>query len=228
MRSHLKFSALLALMLLAFSLVGGTGVGAQDDADVEFKPGDLEGIEHAVARSYTVDYEAMFAMSTPGAEPSMPSGVLFIGGMVLEFDDNGNAEGGFDKLLEELDVNELTLSEEGSVEEYDVDLGNKSAGFFSLEETEGVESQTTIAIVQEDSFIYVISAAGSDVDMKDTAKSFIETMMGNDGSGEGEFNEDGTSTGGLWDKFSGLDEEIVTDLVAMDEIIFPEPADDDA
>lgn len=228
MRSPLKFSALMALVLLAFSLVGGTGVGAQDDAEAEFEPSDLSGIEAGVARSYSVDYEALYSQSTPGAEMEMPSGILFIGGMVLEFNDNGNAESGFDTLIEELNVDEMALSEDEAVEEYDVDLGNKSKGFFSVDETDGVETQTVITIVQEDSFIYVISAAGSDVDMKESAKSLAETLMGNDGSGEGEFNADGTSTGGLWDKFPGSDDELFAGLVASDEVIFPEPADDDA
>jgi hypothetical protein len=46
---------------------------------------------------------------------------------------------------------------------------------------------------------------------------FTSTLIENDGSGEGEFNEDGTSTGGLWDKFPAADDELVEGLIASDE-----------
>ncbi len=227
MRSPLKLSALLAFLLLAFSLVGGTGVGAQDDMEEEFQPSDLEGIQYGVARSWSMDYEAMFAMSTPGSDDmSMPSGVLFMAGMVLEFDNDGNAEAGFDRLQGEFKAEDLMMEDGAEVEEWDIETGNKSVSYYSTEEVEGMESQIALSLVQEGNYIYIFSAAASGEDMKDAAKSVIGTMIDNDGSGEGEFNEDGTSTGGLWDKFPAADDEALAGLVATDEVIYPESGEE--
>jgi molybdopterin biosynthesis enzyme MoaB len=228
MRSPLKLTALLALVLFAFSLVGGTGVGAQDDMEDSLQPSDLEGIEYGVSRSWTMDYEAMMADTTPSADMAMPEGVLFIGGMVLEFDDDGNAEAGFDSFMDELETEDLATSDEATVEEWDIELGNQSASYSSIEEVEGVESEVVVSVVQEDNYLYIVSAAGSGEDMKDTTTSLMETMIDNDGSGEGEYNEDGTSSGGLWGKLPAADDEAVAGLIAFDEMIYPEPEEDDA
>ncbi|HYJ13573.1 MAG TPA: hypothetical protein VEW66_08275 [Thermomicrobiales bacterium] len=228
MRSPLKLTALLALVMFAFSLVGGTGVGAQDDTEESLQPSDLDGIQYGVSRSWSMDYEAMYADSTPGDDMATPEGVLFIAGLVIEFDDDGNAEAGFDAFMDDFDTEELATSDEATVEEWDIELGNQSASYSSLEEVEGVESEVVVSVVQEDNYLYVISAAGSGEDMKAPAKSLIETMIDNDGSGEGEFNADGTSSGGLWDKLPAADDEAVADLIATDEMIYPEPEDDDA
>ena len=224
MRSPLKLSGLLALLLLAFSLVGGTGVGAQDDLEDEFQPSDLEGIQYGVARSWSMDYEAMFSMTTPGAEDdfAMPSGILFMAGMVLEFDNEDNAKSGYDRLTEEFSAEAIMGDDGASYEEWDVETGNQSTSYHAIEDLEGVESEIVVSLVQDGDYIYIISAAGSDVDLKETTKGLMGTMIDNDGSGEGEFSEDGTSTGGLWDKFPSGDDEALAGLVATDEVIYPE------
>jgi len=228
MRSPLKLTALLALVMFAFSLIGGTGVGAQDEMQDTLQPSDLEGIEYGVSRSWSVDYEAMMASSTPSADMAMPTGVLFMIGMVLEFDDEGNAEAGFDAFMDDIDTSDLSMDEDVPAEEWDIELGNKSASYASTSDVEGMETEISISVVQDDNYLYVISSAGSGEDMKSVTKSVMETMVDNDGSGEGEFNEDGTSSGGLWDKLPGSDDDVVADLVAMDEVVYPEPEGDDA
>jgi hypothetical protein len=228
MRSPLKLTALLALVLFAFSLVGGTGVGAQDDMDSELQPSDLKGIEYGVSRTWSPDYEAMFADTTPSADMEMPEGLLFVVGMVLEFDNDGNAEAGFEAFLDDFDTDELSTSDDATVEEWDIDLGNQSSSYYTTEDIEGVQSDVVISVVQDDNYLYVVSGAGSGVDMQAMGKTLIESMIDTDGSGEGEFNEDGTSSGGLWDKLPSADDDLVADLVAFDALIYPEPEDDDA
>lgn len=228
MRSPLKLAALLAVVLFAFSLVGGTGVGAQDDMEDSLQPSDLEGIQYGVSRSWTMDYEAMMADTTPSADMALPEGVLFIASMVLEFDDDGNAEAGFDAFMDDFEAEDIMSSDDATVEEWDIELGNQSASYYTIEDVEGVESEVVVSVVQEDNYLYIVTGAGSGEDMKATGTSLIETMIDNDGSGEGEFSEDGTSTGGLWDKLPGADDDAVTDLIAFDEMIYPEPEDEDA
>lgn len=226
MRSPLKFSALLALVLLAFSLVGGTGVGAQDDIEDEFQPSDLEGIQYGVSRSWSMDYEAMFAMTTPGAEEDFDmSGLLFMGGMVIEFDNGDNAESAYDRIAEEFTAESL-IDDDATYEEWDIDAGDKSTSYYSMQEEDGVSSEIVLSLVQDGDYVYIVSAAGSEVDLKGSTQDLMKTMIDNDGSGEGEFNEDGTSSGGLWDKFPAADDESVAGLIASDEIVYPEPTDE--
>lgn len=219
MRFSLKLSALLALLLLAFSLVGGTGAGAQDEPE-EFDLSSFEGIQHGVSRTYTVDYEAMMAsMSTPGAEMEMPSGLLSVSALVLEFDDDGNAESAFDTVKEE--AGSQLSSEDG--EEIDLDLGDNSVSFKTTEESDGMAMDVVVTVAQQDNYIYLVYAGGSEVDVEQTVKDLTQSMIDADGSGEGEFSEDGTSTGGLWDKFPAADDELVSGLVASDMVVYPEP-----
>lgn len=231
MRSPFKLSALLALVLLTFSLIGGTGVGAQgvEAPDIEensFQPDDLEGLQYGVARSYSVDYEALFAAATPGADLTMPSGLTLIGGMVLEFDSNDNAAAGLDRMVEEMNATGMLDDEDVAMEEWDSGLGNRNISYVSTYEFDGLVTETVISIFQQDNVIYLITTSGSDVEVKDLATTFGQMLIDNDGSGEGEFNADGTSTGGLWDTFPSADEDLVAGLVPMDEIIYPEAGDD--
>lgn len=226
MRKPFKWSVLLAAMLFGFTMLGGTGVGAQDAE--EFSPADLEGIQYANMRSYSIDYSSLMdgSSSTPGVELSMPEGLLGLNAVVIEFDDDGNAEKGFDTLVEQFESDESFT--EGAEDEWDIDLGNKSKSLTGTEETEGVETTIGLTVVQEDNYVYFVSAYGSDFDAQDTLKQYTEKMLDNDGSGEGEFSEDGTSTGGLWDKFPAADDELVSDLTVYDAVLYPETEGDDA
>ena len=59
--------------------------------------------------------------------------------------------------------------------------------------------------------------------MQALTSEFTNVLIDNDGSGAGEFNEDGTSTGGLWDKFPAADAGVTSGLVPFDQVLFPVP-----
>lgn len=221
MRFRTKLSALLAVLLFAFTFLGGTGVGAQEEIDDSLEIGDLEGIQYGVNRSYIIDYSAMMeTMSTPGAELEMPTGLFTLSALVLEFDDSGNAETAFGAVNDDVAGEDL-MTEEG-VEEVDVDLGDNSVAFAGVEDFDGVESDVFVTIVQADNYLYMVYAGSTEIDLQETVTSFTSTLIDNEGSGEGEFNEDGTSTGGLWDKFPSSDHEAVAGLTAFDMVLYPE------
>ena len=220
MRLRTKLSALLAVLLFAFTFVGGTGVGAQEEDAASLELGDLEGIQYAVNRTYSLDYSAMMdVMSTPDAELEMPSGLMALSAMVLEFDGDDNAESAFGTIIDEMATEELATE---GVEEVDLDLGDDSTSYAGVEEYDGVESDVVVTIVRDGNFIYLIYGASSEIDLQETVKDFTNTLIDNDGSGEGEFNEEGTSTGGIWDKFPAADDELVADLIAFDMVMYPE------
>ena len=224
MRLPIKLSALLAMFLLAFTILGGPGVGAQDDAGGELLPEDIEGLQHAVVRAYSLDYSALLASATPGAEPEVPTGVLLLGATILEFDSSDNAEAALTQLDEETDAaGEASLGGDTEVSSIDLDLGDNSIGYSGVEDLEGDQVETVIALVQEESYVFFVVASGSGEDMQAITTDFTNGLIDNDGSGEGEFNEDGTSTGGLWDKFAATDDAVTSGLIPFDQVLFPTP-----
>lgn len=223
MRLPIKLSALLAMFLLAFTILGGTGVGAQDEPTGELLPEDIEGLQHGVVRAYS-DYSALFASATPGTEPEVPSGVFLLGATILEFDSSDNAETALTQIAEDADAGgEAGLGGETEVSSIDLNLGENSIGYSGVEDLEGEQVETVIALVQEETYVYFVVASGSGENMQAITTEFANGLIENDGSGEGEFNEDGTSSGGLWDKYPAADEELITGLIPFDQVLFPVP-----
>lgn len=223
MRFTVKLSALLAMLLVGFSLLGGSGVGAQDMSTPEdsINPSDLEGIQNGAARYYTIDYSAMMDdMASPGADMKMPSGLIALGGAVIEFDNDDNAKSAFDQLKDDKSFSGDLAGD--SSEDWDSGLGDQNKGFKGTEDIEGASMNTVFSMFQKDNYVYIALAAGSDVDVEGAAKDFGNKLIDNDGSGAGDFKEDGTSTGGLWDKFPKADDEQIANLIPSDEVIYPE------
>lgn len=221
MRKPFTWSVVLAALLVGFTMLGGTGVGAQDPAD-DFQPSDLAGIQYGVARSYAIDISAISqaTAATPGAELGMPSGVLALNGMIIEFDNEGNAESALDTMLAAFEFDE-NIAESG-LEPFELGLGNKSTSFSGSEDSNGIALQLAVTVVQDGNHVYMVAVSGSEIDSQQVVKDFAQTLIDNDGSGEGEYSETGESTGGLWDKFPATDDEQVAGLVPVDVIVYPE------
>ncbi|CAN5753503.1 hypothetical protein BH20CHL3_BH20CHL3_01550 [soil metagenome] len=221
MRIPSKLSAFLAVLALAFTLIAGSAA-AQEATPDDLQPADLEGLQHGVARAYTIDYSALIDLAaTPGAEMTVPSGVLTLSAVILEFDSSGNAETAL-ALLQE-DATADMVGEIAEVTEIDLNLGDASIGYASVEEFDGQELETIIAVVQQDAYVYFAVGVGSDQDMQTLVNEFTTTLIDNEGSGAGELNDDATYSGGLWNKFPAADDETIADLIPYDSVIFPEP-----
>lgn len=231
MRLPINLTALLAMLLLGFTVLGGTGVGAQDSIEAEGPQiEELDGIQHAVSRFYTMDYSAMMeSMSTPGAEMTMPEGIISVSGVILEFDEDGQAEDALNTLNDEVNSEDGGMFGEGTeVEEVDLDLGDTSKSYKGAEDIDGQTMDFVVSIVQKDNYLYFVTTGGSAIDVEQVTKDFTNTLIDNDGSGEGEFKEDGTSTGGLWDKFPAADDELIAGLLPSDMVLYPVPATPEA
>lgn len=233
MRNPLRWISALALALLLGGMVLAP-VSAQEDTE-EFDFGDLDGIQSGVGRYYYADYSAMFdAMSTPGAEmPELPA-LLGLSVGVLKFDSDDNADSGFDKLYEELvnsaneslaeDADTGTPTTPVTVTENDVDdIGDEAKSMSAtLEEEDGTYYSYGI-IAREGDLIYLLIGNGGS-DPSEAINNLTKGMMDRDaGEGDGTFNEDGSSTGGLWDLFPADDDPALGGLLnGGDEIIYPE------
>jgi hypothetical protein len=233
MRNPLKWlSAIAGALLLGVMLLAP--VSAQDEADA-FDLDDLSGLQSGVGRYYYYDFSAMMdAMSTPGAEmPDMPplSGLSVA---VLKFDGDDNAEGGFDRLYEELaksaneslneDMGDGTPVAPQSVDENDVDdIGDQAKSISATVEDEEEGPTVSYALLARDGDTVILIAASGAADPSQSAQDLAKGMVDRDsGDGDGTFNEDGTSTGGLWDRFPANDDPALGGLLnGGDEILFP-------
>ena len=231
MRKLIRLSALLLIMMLAIAGTRSSSVLAQDDATAESGSAfddltQLEGLEEAVGRTYSFDYEALMANASPEDFENFeyPEGIQYLSAIVLKFDSDDNAKAALDLAAEELpnaagDDIELTEIEVDGFNDDTLALG-------ATEEDEELGPTATTAIItQEDEYLYLTIgvASGEGQDATETVSELAKQVIDGDTGGDATFNEDGTSEGGLWDKFPDAGSELVEGLVATDEQIFPEP-----
>lgn len=232
MRNPLRWISALALALLLGGMVLAPA-SAQDDAD-EFEFSDLSGLQSGVGRYYYADYSAMYdAMSTPGAEmPELPA-LLGLSVGVLKFDGDDNAQSGFNQLYEEFvnSANE-SFAENGdmgtpatpiTVTEGDVDdIGDEAKSMAAAVEEEDGTYYSYGVIARKGEYLYMVIGNGSS-DPSESINQLTKDMTDRDaGDGDGTFNQDGTSTGGLWDLFPADDDPALGGLLnGGDEVLFP-------
>jgi hypothetical protein len=221
MRAIKHLSVLFAVLALVLTM--GNTVAAQDSTPEgdPFDIANLEGVQYGGLRTYTVDFESM--MASPSADMEMPTGVLALIGGVMEFDNDDNAEKAFDAVADDA-LKSLTEQEGGgNAEEIDLDLGNKSKAYSISAEESGMSVDGVVGFVQEDNYLYVVGVSGSEIDAEQLTKDFGQKLIDNDANDDDEqFNADGTSTGGVWNKFPGSDDDLVKGLIPTDEQLYPE------
>jgi hypothetical protein len=232
MRKLLRISALLMVVMLAALATRMPNAMAQEatpdeEAEVFDELTQLEGLESAVSRYYALDYEALMSSASPEAsgEFAFPEGIQLLGGAVFKFDNDDNAKAGRDKAGELIGTE---VAAEGELEFTEVEIDGLNDETIALEATveeEGLGATHSLVIVtQEDEYLYVAIgvATGAEASATEKTADLVKYMIDADaGDGEGTFNADGTSEGGLWDKFPESDNEIVSGLVPEDEQIFP-------
>lgn len=235
MRLMTRLSALMGIMLLALTIgqsPAAAGAAGQDVSGTEaFDFGTLEGIQEAISRTYTVDFSAMMeSIGTPGPNGEMGelpelTGVISLQGTVARFDSGDNAAAAVDTMDAELkgslegqdDAPELTEIE-------DLELGDKSKAYTASQEIEGQQTNLVVIIAQQDEFAYLTIGAVIDGDAQEVTKGLTQALIDNEaGDNAAAFSEDGTSTGGVWDKFPKADDELVADLTAFDQQVYPAP-----
>jgi hypothetical protein len=228
MRMMTKLSALLAVLMLALTL-GRSGVAAQDAPMAPFEVGDLDGIQAAVSRTYTVDVSGMLdSIGTPGPDGEMGeipelSGVVTMIGVIGQFDSSDNAAAAVERVDEESTAALAEEEDAPELTEAEVDLGDTSRAYSATQEIEGQALNLSVLIVQQDEYLYFVVAGVIDADAQQLATDFTQALIeGEAGDGEPQVKEDGTSTGGLWDKFPAADDELVANLTAFDEQLYPE------
>ena len=219
---------MLALVALVAMEAGSIKSAVAQDGDEEVDFSQLEGIERVVGRSYSIDFVALMASPEAGAdgEIAYPSGIVTAYAVVAEFDGDDNAEAGWEALRTSFDEQaaDVTGVEESEITELEIeDLGDNAAGYSTSVEESGSTLFTTVLISREGEYVYVSVVSTGGDDSTAAATTLAEEMMDADaGDGDGEANDEGVFSGGLWDKFPGEDHDFAEGLTIFDTQIYPE------
>jgi hypothetical protein len=208
----LLLATVMSLPILAASAQDATEETIFDN------PGLMEGIQYGVAREWNSSAD----LSTPPAEGE--SLVYLAGGLVYEFDTEDNADLAFNQLKEALATyvsEEFGMAADAFTQE---ELDDDTFAYHGLIEDGDERVYFKYVVAVEDEYVLVSVSATSDEAASGIANDLIEYMedQDDDVSGLGEFNEDGTSTGGLWDFFPAEDDSILEGLGgASDNVVYP-------
>lgn len=201
---------LVAMIVVMAAVAGPRGVVAQASPeaspDAIAGPVDLPGFQQVVARMYSGDIGAILAAAaaTPTASGTPVPSVVTMTAVAIQFDSEASAAGAYDAALAQLTGPAST----GGIELKELAVegfsGKTNAYTASIEQGEGITLHQVVVITQDGAFIYetiaVALSSGEEAQAIATnvAKAMIATPVG---TGEATFVKDGTSTGGIWDKF---------------------------
>ncbi len=231
-----RMTAMLLACLLALSFLTAA---AQDDLEIDpfANLGQYEGIESAVGRIWSVDFEALAELameeSDEGADPlAGVTSLYYLGALAIEFDSDDNAEGAFD----ELRAMESQLSPEAfgdpeaevSLEDLE-DVGDQAFAIAVDFSSDFFVGAALYSFALEDEYIFAVISSASDMESASMAFDVLDYLVehADDHTGLGDFDELGESSDGLWEYFPDENHDLLTGLVVVqDEILYPEPEDD--
>lgn len=214
--------AVLVSLVLTLGYATSAAAIAQDASDLEAP--EFEGLESGYARLFMPDYTAMFAaLETPGADiPEIDEdGVLSVMTAILDFDSADNAQKSMDM------TGQAYAEEEESDEDIDLTteevkgLGDKAIHYSG---EVGLASQTMafhILVIKDGKQLVIIQIMGGDLEegagqVRDIADFMMDAKAGTD---EVSFNEDGSSTGGVFDRMPSTDDaDLIGDLVPFMDV----------
>ncbi len=236
--THGKFSQLITMRsftlnwllmpMLALAFVRSEAAAQDPSTPVPSSFGEFEGARQAVLRSYiTIDLSTMLdgnGTPCPDGEIFGIKDVVSLAGMIGQFDSSVNAAAVVDRVAEETKADlELQQPIPPTVDEVEVEIGDRSRAFTATSNIKGRNLIVSFIIVQQDEFFYIIASGMIDGDAQKLSTRFAQELIDNQtGDGDSRFNEDGTSTGGLWDKFPKPDEALIANLVVSDEQLYSE------
>lgn len=221
----LTFTLLLSLVL---SL---QGVAAQSDATPAAPMGEAmeaDGLVSAYDRTYMVDFEAL--MASPVGDTASPVAdmdvaammrVVSVTGMTFDSEDNAKAyvEDMTSQIQQAQEAGEMPEGTEiGELEDIDKD------GLIATISMEDMGLHSAIIVFVDGNQVFMIVALDADVEtattvVTDIAKHIVDADVEND---EVTFSEDGTSTGGVFDRMPEAGSDLVGDLPSVTDSVLRE------
>lgn len=211
---------LLTITMLLTLALSAQGVAAQVEApeieSVDYS--EIDGLQSVYSRAYTVDFMAM--MSSPDAnleEMDMAAMMRNISIQGYTFESEDQAKAFLDTTKEEAEGGLTEAEDLGEVEMKDLEAVDKEGVTMTMVmDLEGESIAMTVHMFVDGNHLFMVISTDSDLDASNSkadavAQYVVDAEVQNE---EVTFSEDGTSTGGVFDRMPTSDDEIVGDLTS--------------
>ena len=173
----------------------------------------LEGLVEGASRQYSTDPELVPADD--------PEALVVITAHLFRFDSDDHARDAYGTLTENAAgplLGHPVPGEDGpEIEEAEIDdLGDQAHAVWlsATNEEEAVTGHFRLLYVQDGEFLILVTAIAGSEDATEYADDIARVMTERDaGDGEVETSEDGTSSGGIWEKFPPADDDAIEGLI---------------
>ncbi len=217
----------LTVLLLAVLLGSPLHVVHAQEADAAYFE-SIEGLERIVLRSWMapmLGVPSTHKDGTPIPEEDLgsPSGTALLSIFVYQFDSPENAAEGWQML--DADLQKIMRQDPNAPMTDDIpldDMGDQAKGYLGEIAIGDTPLITTFATVQEGEYVYSLMGQFIDLNGAEETREIVQALIDAPaGVAEETYNMGGTSTGGLWDKLSGIGPALLENSVVTDLIIFP-------
>lgn len=214
------------LLSLGLSTVGAAaqtdGVEAPDLEALEAQAYDVEGLQTVYDRTFSMDIEAMMAspdFDFESMDVSAMMKMISVQGITFDNEDNAKAyiedmKSQMEQAQEEDEAGTFDDMEISDLEGFDVD------GIRVNMDMPDLEIASSIIIFSDGNFVFQVMTMDSDMD---TAKSNVEAVAqfvidAEIETEEVTFSDDGTSTGGVFDRMPTAEDEVIGDLTGVTDM----------
>lgn len=181
----------------------------------------IEGLVESASRQYSTDPELVPADD--------PEALVVITAHLFRFDNDGHAREAYEAVTENPSEALLGGGESGEegpeIEEAEIDdLGDRAYAIWlsATHAEDGVTGHFRALYVQDGEFLLLVTAIAGTEDATAYADDIARVMTERDaGDGEAATSDDGTSTGGIWDKFPPAGDEAVEGLIPFRDTFTP-------
>lgn len=229
------FGVLVLFAALALSGPAGALAQATPDASPAVSPevppafdlSRLAGLQMVVARGYAADTSTLLA--TPASVEATPDsssfGVVNLSAIIFRFGSEAEATDGFAGVVAQV----TSPANTGGIDLKEVPIAgfseNTKGYAASIDQGPGLSLNQAVLVTQDGAFIYetiVISLTSTDDAMETAANATTAMVEAPVGEGEGTLSKDGTSSGGIWEKFPKAGDPVLRGMKPeMDDQVFP-------
>ncbi|MGI8403401.1 MAG: hypothetical protein ACR2OE_01290 [Thermomicrobiales bacterium] len=240
MRMHTRILAFATAFVFAMAfLAAPMAAGAQSPSTPA--AGTNAGLQQAVNRNYAnsaiapIFNEAVSGtpVATPGmmeaspaASPASMGGLQTASGFVFQYStaDQATADfkSGSDQIIKSF--NDAFSKQTGiTIKPTSIEGVGDAAKAWTGSGNVGVTLHVFAIVAQKDNYMYFTALVSKESNVQDVAVKFTNALIDNKaGEGKGEFKKDGTSSGGLWDKFPKTGDEVLQGVKAVDDMqVYP-------
>lgn len=202
------------ILTFGFSL---QGVAAQVDASMSGEPvlGDIEGLEAAWSRTYMPDMDALFASPTANEEELDLSAMMrSVSIQAYVFDSDDSADAFMDSYGSDMESSLAEASDMGETEITDIEDLDREGIKVTIDSAD-LGIGMTVYVFADGNTVFTLIGMDADVEAASTlvhgvAEYIVDTEAETD---EVSFKEDGTSTGGVFDRMPKAGDDLVGGLI---------------